>query len=102
MYNFGVIYEYNGIKLKRISKNKVDKLLKTKKTITIYTLPCHANYKSPWIDGFFEVEKNQYCDYYDCVNQLAEIKYYNCNKDLGKYLVFFIKENDEEVGENEE
>lgn len=36
MYNFNIIYEYNGKQFKRINRKKVDNLLKKEKNITIY------------------------------------------------------------------
>ena len=81
---------YNNKEYIRINKKKVLNLLKSQKEITIYTLPINANPKSPWINGFFEIEKNQYRDYVDCINEINEIMYYNCNKELGMYLKFYI------------
>ena len=91
MYNFNEILEYNDKKLKRINARKVDNLLKQKDNITIYCLPNKLNYKNPFINGFFEVEKNQYNDYYDCINTINEIKYYNLSAECGNYLVYFIE-----------
>ena len=90
MYNFNEMLEYNGKKLKRINARKVDNLLKQKDNITIYCLPNKLNYKSPFVNGFFEVEKNKYNDYYDCINSINEIKYYNLSAECGNNLVYYI------------
>lgn len=91
MYKFNEIYEMDGKKLKRINARKVNNLLTNEKEIIIYTIPTKMNYKSQLVDGMFEVEKNQYRDYWDCVNELNEIQYYNCNKECGEKLAFFIE-----------
>lgn len=94
-YQFNKIYTYNGKQFKRINRKKVDNLLQKEKNIMIYAIPCKSNFEYftfNWMPfGMFEVEKNQYCDYYDCINQLAEISYYNCDKETGSYLAFFIE-----------
>lgn len=91
MYNFNEILDYNGKKLKRINARKVDNLLKQKDNVTIYCLPNKLNYKSPFVNSFFEVEKNQYNDYHDCINTINEIKYYNLSTECGNNLVYYIE-----------
>ena len=91
MYKFNEVYEMDDKKLKRVNARKVDNLLKNKKEIIIYTIPINLNYKSPFVNGMFEVEKNQYRDYWDCINELHEISYYNCSKETGNYLAFFVE-----------
>lgn len=90
MYNFNEILDYNGKKLKRINARKVDNLLKQKDNVTIYCLPNKLHYKSILANGFFEVEKNQYNNYYDCINTINEIKYYNLSAECGNNLVYYI------------
>lgn len=91
MYNFNEILEYNNKKLKRINARKVNSLLKQKSNITIYCLPNKLNYKNTFVNGFFEVEKNIYNDYYDCIDTINEIKYYNLDKECGNNLVYYIE-----------
>lgn len=91
MYNFNEILEYNNKQLKRINARKVDNLLKQKNDITIYCLPNKLNYKNAFVNGFFEVEKNKYNNYYDCINTINEIKYYNLSNECGNNLVYYIE-----------
>lgn len=67
MYKFNEIIEYNNKRLKRINARKVNNLLKQKNDIIIYCLSNKLNYKNTFVNGFFEVEKNKYNDYYDCM-----------------------------------
>ena len=90
MYSFDEIIEYNGKKLKRVNARKVNNLLKQKDNVTIYCLPNKLNYKNHFVNGFFEVEKDQYNDYYDCINTINEIKYYNLSTECGNNLVYYI------------
>ena len=77
----------------RINEKKAISLLKNNKKITLYVLPINANPSNAWINGFFEVEQDiPYTDFYDSINTLNEIKYYNCVDELGKYLKYYIKE----------
>ena len=89
---------YNNKELIRINYTKVKNIInnksKLKKDIIIYTLPNKANHKSPWINGFFEIEvpkSNIYRDSVYIFNEINEIIYYNCNKELGSYLKFYIE-----------
>ena len=84
---------YNGETYNRITKRKALNLLKNNKKITLYVLPVEVNPRSPYINGFFEVEQEApYTDYIDSINTLNEIVYYNCNNELGSYLKYYIKE----------
>ena len=64
---------YNNKELIRINYTKVKNIInnksKLKKDIIIYTLPNKANHKSPWINGFFEIEVPKDTDvrFYACV-----------------------------------
>ena len=85
---------YNGKQLARVSKKKIKTMIKNKKENngkTIYILPCLANWESPFINGFIELKidknVNEECFY----NEMNLIEYYNCNKEMGKYLVFYIE-----------
>ena len=90
MYSFNEVIEYNNKTLKRVNARKVDNLLKQKDNITIYCIPNKLSYKSAFVNGFFEVEKNKYNDYYDCINSINEIKYYNLSAECGNNLVYYI------------
>ena len=69
---------------------------KTYNGITLYMLPINADYESPWINGFFELEMD-FCnmDAIDNLNYINELIYYNCNKELGDYLKYYIEEKNE-------
>lgn len=84
---------YKGKELKRINAKKVDNLLKKYKEhlgLIIYTAPVNMNPESVW-GGFFEIELNEYNDYYNYIHTINEIQYYNCIEELGNYLKFYIE-----------
>lgn len=88
--------EYKEKILKRISSKKVENIINNPSKnlgLVIYTLPVNANPESPWINGFFEIEIEDliYRDSIDYHNELAEIRYYNCNDELGSYLKYYIE-----------
>ena len=88
--------EYKEKTLKRISSRKVENIINNPSKnlgLVIYTLPVNANPESPWINGFFEIEIEDliYRDSIDYHNELAEIRYYNCNDELGSYLKYYIE-----------
>ena len=86
---------FNGDSFKRITRKKAIELLKNNKKITLYTLPINYNPNSKWINGFFEIEQEApFTDYIDSINTINEIIYYNCNREAGLYLKFYIKEED--------
>lgn len=62
--------------------------------VILYMLPVKADHNSPWINGFFELEMD-FCnmDAVDNCNYINELIYYNCNKELGDYLKYYIEEN---------
>lgn len=94
--------EYKNKKLIRINARKAHNILNHPETfngVTLYMLPINANPESPFINGFFELT-------IDPVNMnainnelyVSEIKKYNCNNELGKYLKYYIeKKNESEV-----
>ena len=64
---------------------------KAYKGVIIYMLPINANPNNDWFK-FFELELDfQYMDYYDNMNFINEVSYYNCNNELGNYLKFYIE-----------
>lgn len=90
---------YKGEKYTRISwakvKNIIDKPTKLKSNLIIYTLPINANPNNPWINGFYEIEVEKtlaHKDSIDYYNEINEIIYYNCNRETGEYLAYYIKE----------
>lgn len=87
---------YNNKNLVRISAKKVNNLINScdkYNGLTIYTLPVNANPDSIFIGGFLELEFDfPYIDSIDLFNTLSEIKYYNCNNELGNYLKYYIEE----------
>lgn len=91
--------DYKNKKLVRISERKVKYLINNCSKyngLTIYTLPVDANPDSMFINGFFELEFSfPYVDSIDLFNELREIKYYNCNNELGNYLKYYIEENNQ-------
>lgn len=91
MINKKIIYKNETYK--RINRKKAINLLKTSDNIIIYTLPCKANPNNIFIDGFFTIEIDKpYTDYIDAINTINEITFYNCNKELGLYLSYYIKD----------
>lgn len=90
---------YKDKSLIRINAKKARKIYMNPKTyngITLYILPINADYESPWINGFFELEMD-FCnmDAIDNLNYINELIYYNCNKELGDYLKYYIEEKNE-------
>ena len=87
--------EYKNKKLIRINAKKAYNILTHPKTfddVTLYILPINADPESPLINGFFELTMDFYSmDACDNMNYINELKYYNCNKELGKYLKFYIE-----------
>lgn len=86
--------KYDGKELKRINKQTVNKMISNKEYngITIYMLPINANPDNEFMK-FFELELDfQYMDFYDNMNYINEVTYYNCNDELGTYLKFYIEE----------
>lgn len=88
---------YNNKNLKRISYSKVNNIINNcskYEGLKIYMLPVEANPESPWINGFFELEIENiiYMDSIDYKNYINEVIYYNCNKELGSYLKFYVEE----------
>lgn len=86
---------YNNKNLVRISSKKVKNLINNCSKyngLTIYTLPVNANPDSIFIGGFFKLEFDfPNVDSIDLFNELSEIKYYNCNSELGNYLKYYIE-----------
>lgn len=85
---------YNGKQLARVSKRKIKTIIKNKKENdgkTIYILPCLANLESPFICGFIELNIDKNVNEERFYNEINLIEYYNCNKEIGKYLVFYIE-----------
>lgn len=88
--------EYKNKKLMRINARKAREIYMNPKKyngITLYMLPINADYESPWINGFFELEMD-FCnmDAIDNLNYINELIYYNCNRELGDYLKYYIEE----------
>lgn len=85
---------YKGVEYKRISKTKLKNMVlknellnKNPKSIDLYVIPCKAYIFSPWIEflrgtikGIVELKK-----------WLNEVTYYNCNKEMGNYLHYYIR-----------
>lgn len=89
--------EFNNKELIRINRKKVDNILQnyTKYLgLVIYIAPINMRIDdtSRWTSPI-ELELNQYMDYYDYMNCISEIRYYNCNKELGDYLKYYIELN---------
>lgn len=88
---------YKNKSLKRINYNKVKNIINNcskYEGLTIYILPVEADPNNEFINGFFElqIENMVYMDSIDYFNYINEVNYYNCNKELGLYLKFYIKE----------
>lgn len=85
--------KYNRIRVdnvdyQQISRPKAERLYE--KGESIYLLPCNANPNSAWI-SLCEIkggDEELPVKFKAIVNGF---EYYNCNKELGKYAVFFIK-----------
>lgn len=75
----------DGEEFTQINKTKAAKLFASGKKI--YLLPCNANPRSPWA-GLYEIVDEGDYDFNNIVNHF---EYYNCNGEMGKYAVFFIK-----------
>lgn len=89
---------YKNKKLKRITEKKVNNIINNcskYEGLVIYMLPINADPDSPWINGFFEmqIEKIIYMDSIDYKRYINECKYYNCNKELGLYLKYYIEKD---------
>ena len=85
---------YKGMELKRINRKKVNNILKHYSKhlgLIIYVAPINMRIDdtSFWSSPI-EIEIDRYNDYYDYINCINEIQYYNCNKELGEYLKFYI------------
>ena len=88
---------YNNKQLKRISARKVYNIInnksKLKNDVIIYAIPCKMRHDTPWA-GFFEIEvpkSNAYIDSIDIYNMINEILFYNCSKENGNYLKYYIE-----------
>ena len=87
--------DYNNKHLKRISLRQVNNIIKhyTKHyDLIIYATPVNMqiDYNIPYLH-LFEIEISQYNDYYDYINIINEIIYYNCNNEVGNYLKYYIE-----------
>lgn len=86
---------YKGMELERINKKKVDNILKNYSKhlgLTIYVAPVKMRIDDTnYWTSLIEIEIDKYNNYYDYINCINEICYYNCDKELGNYLKFYIK-----------
>ena len=87
---------YENKKLVRIRTNQLDYMLKNRSKyvgLYVYIIPSNMRIDTEWYRPFI-IELNNYSDYVDYVNMINEIKYYNCNKELGKELYYYIESVD--------
>lgn len=88
---------YKNKNLKRVSYTKIKNIINNcskYEGLTIYMLPVNFNPDSYFVNGFFEIdiEKKIYMDTVDYYNYINECIYYNCNKEAGSYLKFYLED----------
>lgn len=75
-----------GEAFQQVNKTKAERLFN--EGTEIFLLPCNANPNSVWI-SLCPVKKDD-----ESFNSVVNgYKYYNCNRELGLYVVYFIKAN---------
>lgn len=75
----------------RVSKTTAKKLFG--KGIDVYALPCKCNPNSPWYKGFVNhpiSHIDNTCCERDFNTWYNMYSYYNCNKETGKYISFYV------------
>lgn len=75
----------SGTTFQQVNKTKAGRFFYEGKSV--FLLPCNANPNSPWAGMYEIVDEGDY-DFNNIVNHF---EYYNCNGEMGKYAVFFIK-----------
>lgn len=93
--------EYKNKKLIRINARRAYNILNHPKTfdgVTLYMLPINANPEALFINGFFEITMDfNNMDAIDNMMYINELKYYNCNNELGNYLKYYIEKSDFDI-----
>lgn len=79
-------FDFGGRKVRQITKQTAKKNYYAGKTI--FVLPCNMKVNNFWMSPC-PINKNE--DVYDSSfdTQLANYVYYNCDKERGKYPIFF-------------
>lgn len=75
-----------GEAFQQVNKTKAERLFNC--GVEVFLLPCNANPNSVWI-SLCPVKKED-----ESFNSVVNgYRYYNCNRELGLYVVYFIKAN---------
>lgn len=81
-----IIVNYKGLKLQKVTLATLKKLLKENGKVEFYSAPCKINIYSPFCGLFKSTVKN----IKELTNTIANIEYYNCSSETGKYLHYYI------------
>lgn len=75
--------------MKKVSKNYVKHLLRTKGMVQVIIVPCKANIKSPWTD----MTPKEFNSLSEFLIYVDDFTYYNCsNKETGFYPAYYIED----------
>lgn len=82
-----------GKKVHQVAINKAKEAYENGKIVWIH--PCNMRIDNPWQKPYSfskeGVEKNAYTLHYDFEQVVFDYKYYNCNREMGKYPIFFVE-----------
>lgn len=84
----------DGKKVRQVNIKVANKYFNNGRTVWLH--PCNMNLNNPWqspmaikansMDGFSNDNK--------FMSMVSDFRYYNCNKELGRYPIFFVETDD--------